>query len=68
MASEKSIELDVALRKLHELALDEGDLGYAYWYEVARLLRRAAAMQGEIDELRWELELCRAKLAKTSRT
>jgi hypothetical protein len=68
MASENSIELDVALRKIHELALDDGDLGYAYWHEVARLLRRAADMQGEIDALSKELELCRAKLAKTNRT
>lgn len=68
MASETSIELDFALRKIHELALDEGDLGRAYWYEVARLLRRAATMQRDIDELSKELELCRAKLAKNRRT
>lgn len=64
MPSESQIDLDVALRKIHELALSEGDLGYAYWYQVGRLLRRAAQMQGEIDVLSQELELCRASLPK----
>jgi hypothetical protein len=27
-------DLTVALNKMHELALAEGDLGYAYWYAV----------------------------------
>ncbi|UGS90970.1 hypothetical protein KOL96_24040 [Ralstonia wenshanensis] len=58
------MDLDVALRKIHELALSDGDLGYAYWHQVGQLLRRAAAMQGEIDALNQELELCRARLAK----
>ncbi|MCK8652699.1 hypothetical protein PQH03_15120 [Ralstonia insidiosa] len=66
MASEHSIDLAVALRKIHELASNDGDLGYAYWHEVGRLLRRAADMQREIDALSKELELCRARLAKTN--
>ncbi|CAJ0700287.1 Uncharacterised protein [Burkholderia pseudomallei] len=64
MTSISHIDLDVALRKIHELALGDGDLGYAYWHQVGRLLRRAAEMQGEIDALNQELELCRARLAK----
>lgn len=64
MPSENQIDLDIALRKIHELASADGDLGYAYWYQVGRLLRRAAEMQSEIDALSQELELCRARLAK----
>ena len=65
MPSDNQIDLEVALRKIHELAMADGDLGYAYWYEVGRLLQRAAGMQAEIDMLRKELERCRARLAKT---
>lgn len=38
MHSENHIDLEIALRKIHELAMAEGDLGYAYWYEAGRLL------------------------------
>lgn len=65
MHSDNRIDLEVALRKIHELALADGDLGYAYWHEVGRLLQRAAYMQAEIDALSKELECCRARLAKT---
>jgi hypothetical protein len=64
MPSDNRIDLDVALRKFDELALADGDLGYAYWHEVGNLLRRASSMQGELDALSKELELCRAELAK----
>ncbi|CAG2159414.1 hypothetical protein LMG26411_06687 [Cupriavidus numazuensis] len=64
MSSENQIDLDIALRKLHELALADGDLGYEYWYRVGQLLKRAAGMQSEIDALSRELEICRAKLRK----
>ena len=67
MHSENHIDLGIALRKIHELAMAEGDLGYAYWYEVGRLLQRAANMQAEIDLLCKELERCRATRAKASR-
>lgn len=58
------IDLGVALRKLHELAEAEGDLGREYWTAVARLLERAAGMQSHIDALGIELETLRAKLAR----
>jgi hypothetical protein len=64
MPSDNRIDLDVALRKFDELALADGDLGYAYWHEVGNLLRRASTIQGELDALSKELELCRAELAK----
>ena len=65
MPSENQIDLSVALCKIHELALAEGDLGYAYWYRVGQLLQRADGMQAQIDSLSRELELCRARLRKT---
>jgi len=61
MNSDGRIDLAIALRKFHELDLADGDLGYAYWYEVGQLLKRAADMQARIDELSKELEQCRAR-------
>lgn len=63
MPENSSIDLEIALRKIHELAMADGDLGYAYWYQVGQLIKRAAGMQAEIDALSKELELCRAQLA-----
>lgn len=34
MSANNSIDLEIALRKFHELGLEDGELGYAYWYEV----------------------------------
>jgi hypothetical protein len=64
MFPENNLDLEVALRKIHELAMADGDVGYAYWYEVGQLLRRAAGMQAEIDLLKKELELCRAQFGR----
>lgn len=64
MSSENQFDLDIALRKLRELALADGDLGYEYWYRVGQLLKRAVGMQSEIDALSRELEICRAKQKK----
>lgn len=60
MHSENQIDLDVALRKIHELALADGDLGFEYWNQIGQLLRRAGGMQAEIDILSNDLERCRA--------
>lgn len=62
MSQDNSIDLGIALRKIHELALADGDLGYEYWYQIGQLLKRAAGMQDEIDALSKELEQCRARL------
>ncbi|WP_225723133.1 hypothetical protein [Burkholderia cepacia] len=67
MLSDNHIDLELALRKIHELGVADGDLGYAYWYEVGRLLQRAANMQAEIDLLCNELEQCRATRADANR-
>ena len=64
MPTENEIDLDIALKKFHELGLEGGDLGYAYWYKVGQLLQRAAGMQVQIDALSKELELCQAKQRK----
>ncbi|QSN63821.1 hypothetical protein JYK05_14720 (plasmid) [Caballeronia sp. M1242] len=58
------MDLTVALRKIHELALADGDLRYAYWHEIGQLLQRANRMQAEIDSLSEELERCRAMLSR----
>jgi len=49
------LDLSIALRKLHELALEEGDLGYAYWYAVAKLLREAQRLAERVQELESQL-------------
>jgi thymidylate synthase len=66
MPSENQIDLAIALRKIHELSLLDGDLGYAYWYEVGQLLRRAGAMQAQIGLLSKELERCHARRRQNS--
>ncbi|RKE34691.1 hypothetical protein B0G76_0710 [Paraburkholderia sp. BL23I1N1] len=64
MNADNDIDLEIALRKLHELGLEDGDLGYAYWYQVGQLLKRAAGMQALIDALSEELEQSRAARPK----
>jgi hypothetical protein len=66
MLSENNLDLEIALRKIHELSMADGDLGYEYWYAVGQLLRRAAGMQAEIDSLTKELERCRAMFARNT--
>lgn len=61
MNADNDIDLEIALRKFHELGLADGDLGYAYWHAVGQLLKRAAGMQAQIDALSKELEQSRAK-------
>lgn len=62
MTLQNHIDLEIALQKFHELGLEDGDLGYAYWYEVGRLLKLAAGMQAHLNALSLELEQCRARL------
>ncbi|MFL9987301.1 hypothetical protein [Paraburkholderia sediminicola] len=67
MNSGNHIDLEIALRTFHQLALEGGDLGYEYWHAVGQLLKRAAGMQEEIDSLSRELEHCRAMQRKKHR-
>ncbi|CAM2139675.1 protein of unknown function [Pararobbsia alpina] len=65
MPSESHIDLEIALKKIHELAAESNsDLGVLYWNQVGRLLQRAARMQADIDALSKELERCQAMLRK----
>lgn len=51
----EEIDLDLALRTLHTLALEDGDLGYAYWTSIAALLKDASAMRERIKDLEREI-------------
>jgi len=62
---QEPLDLNIALKKLHELALAEGDLGYEYWYRVRSLLERAGELETQVTELQAELERLR-KLKKTA--
>jgi hypothetical protein len=33
--------LEIALKKLHQLQLEDGDLGAAYWLSISKLLKNA---------------------------
>lgn len=35
------IDLSIAMKKLYELQLNDGDLGARYWYEISELLKEA---------------------------
>jgi bifunctional DNA-binding transcriptional regulator/antitoxin component of YhaV-PrlF toxin-antitoxin module len=39
------IDLEIALRKLHELQKEDGDLGSEYWLQISKLLKEAASYQ-----------------------
>lgn len=64
MPSENEIDLSIALRKIHELSMSDGDLGQEYWHRVGKLLQSAHGMQAQIDSLSNELELCHARFRK----
>lgn len=64
MQGDEQLDLEIALRKFHELGLADGDLGYEYWHKVGCLLKRASGMRAENEALRTELEQCRAQLAR----
>lgn len=36
------VDLELALRKLHELQHEDGDLGAEYWLQISELLKEAA--------------------------
>jgi hypothetical protein len=65
--SDNALDLEPALQKFHELALAEGDLGYAYWYAIGQILRGAATMQASLDAAGEELEQCLAHLPRGAR-
>lgn len=55
-------DLALAMRKLHELGLADGDVGFSYWNDVAQLLQAAKSARERVDELERQLSLAvRAK-------
>lgn len=61
------LDLEIALRKFHQLGMEGGDLGYEYWYQIGQLVQKAAGMKATIDALAKELEVCRALLDEQRR-
>ncbi len=53
----EQLDLSIALKKLHELGQEEGDLGCAYWYAVSQLLRQAQGMAERIQALEVRIAL-----------
>jgi hypothetical protein len=49
------LDLSTALRMLHELAGQEGDLGREYWEQVSKLLRSVPRLHERIRLLESEL-------------
>jgi hypothetical protein len=64
MKLDRALDLTIALRTFDQLSLENEGLRYTYWNEVGQLLKRATAMQAQIDELSKDLEQCRARLSK----
>lgn len=62
MTDTSTLDLTIAYETMYKLGLEDGDLGYAYWYRVRKLLENAAGMQATIDALSLELERARAQL------
>ncbi|QYJ21046.1 hypothetical protein KYT87_26140 [Achromobacter sp. ES-001] len=54
----ETTDVSIALKKLHQLALEDGDLGAMYWHSISRLLRSVAELQRENKELRKALSAC----------
>jgi hypothetical protein len=40
-----SLDLEIALQKLHRLQLEDGDLGAQYWLQISLLLKDAAQLR-----------------------
>jgi hypothetical protein len=51
--TEKSegLDLEPALRRMHEWGLSDGDVGYEYWHQVAKLLKSATSLKARVAEL-----------------
>ena len=65
LLDDEKINLDIALRKLHELQLQDGDLGAAYWLSIANLLRDAEEFKSRADNAERMLEQVRQAIGNT---
>lgn len=61
------LDLSIALKKLHELGQAEGDLGCAYWYAVAQLLRDAKKATERVRELEVQIQRLSARRPSAAR-
>lgn len=57
-----NIELGIALKRLNELQLEDGDLGAEYWREVSTLLRNAQQYRERAENAEKKLLLIQALL------
>ncbi|WP_188704577.1 hypothetical protein [Silvimonas iriomotensis] len=57
------VDLSIAISKLRQLQLEDGDLGASYWYRIELLLKDAERLRAENSQLSKELADCRLKLA-----
>jgi hypothetical protein len=57
-----NIELDVALKRLNQLQLEDGDLGAEYWFQIASLLREAQQYRARAEVAEKKLRLIQALL------
>jgi len=55
----EDIDLSIAIEKLHQLQLEDGDLGAAYWLSISKLLKasgeyrdRAIAAERKLRKIR----------------
>ena len=60
-----SIELDIALKKLNQLQLEDGDLGAEYWHHVGLLLREAQQYRVRAEVAEKKLRLIKNLLKKS---
>lgn len=44
-----SLDLTTALKKLHQLQLEDGDIGAEYWLQIATLLKNAQQYRDRAD-------------------
>ncbi|WP_426340737.1 helix-turn-helix domain-containing protein [Pseudoduganella sp. S-14] len=63
------IDLELALKKIHQLQLEDGDLGAQYWYRISELLRdaaqfrqRALVAESKLQEAEVQLHQCKDML------
>jgi hypothetical protein len=43
------IDLDIAFQKLHQLQLEDGDIGASYWLEISHMLKGYDALLNELE-------------------
>ncbi len=63
MNGDADLDLGIAFATMHRWALENGDLGYEYWYRVAALLKAAAAMKARVEELEAQVAALRQRSA-----